>query len=1262
VKCRACAYENPPGQPFCGGCGARLAAGEALLPPVNFAWPDSPAPAYTPAHLAEKILTLRAALEGERKPVTVVFCDIAGSTALAHRLGAEAMHTLLDRFFHLALAEVHRYEGTINQFLGDGFMALFGAPLAHEDHARRALLAALGLRERLAVQAVGDGLLREVNVRMGVHSGSVVVGTIGDNLRMDYTAVGDTTNLAARLQQQAEPGAIRVSAATRRAAASRFAFKSLGLQTLKGVAEPVEAFELLPAGAADANRSEAHAPIGSPLVGRNAELAVLLGSIDALCQGRGSVVVATGEPGAGKSRLVLEARSKADGRSLLWLEGRALSFGRSLSYWPFAEVLKHCFGIEETDTEAQALRKLEHTVDTLFDARAEEIVPYVATVLALETGERYRERLEYLDAQALGRQVFLSLYRLFERLAEREPVLLVMEDWHWFDRSSVALCEHLLGLASAKPLAFWFVSRADAQEPLARIRAAAGRHATLPLEEIALAPLSAGESEELITNLLGDRVKLPEALRSAILRKTEGNPFFIEEVVRSLVADGTLVRDPREVEWQLTKPIDALVLPDTVQGVILARIDRLEEGVKNVLKLASVIGRSFLLRILEAISATSDAVETGLTRLEAAELVRLRMSTPELEYVFKHALVQEAAYGSLLVERRRAIHRRVAAAIERLFAERAEEFTSMLAFHYVLAEDWPKAHDYLLKAGDQSGRMAADAEALEHYRRAETTYMKSGAEALSHLERATLDRKLGQALYGVGRYEEAVEHLSRALAHLGVRYPRSRAGVRRSIAAALGWHFLRRIVRGRPVIRMQLDFATAQEISAAAHLLSWLDFFVDAERFVLDGLIELDAGERGGDVLACVRGLTTLGVILMAMGALSAARRPIEEAVLIAHASGSPAAIGNALFARGWHEWATGALDASISSCVQGAAAYQGVGDVRGWGGMSCYLCWLALQRGDFAAATATGTEMLDIARRAGDPHVVTLALSPLTWVELATGPLEEAAARSETVRKIAIEITSYRMQAAALVALGRCRLLQGRLQEAAARIGEGVALLEARHMMRGLWSAYILNAHAEVCLAQVARLAGPDRREAMRCAKRACKAALRRARNAARPWLPEALRLQGRLNRFSGNTAAARRRWQESLDEAEQMGMPVERARTLLEMCEAASDAALVDEAIRAFEHTGARIDLAFALHARAILASGGAAALERYDAAIAALDAVGAQYRLGRALTERAQLHRLSGRPVDARADLAAACARFIAAGAERAEVEQLSAAGGV
>jgi tetratricopeptide (TPR) repeat protein len=198
-------------------------------------------------------------------------------------------------------------------------------------------------------------------------------------------------------------------------------------------------------------------------------------------------------------------------------------------------------------------------------------------------------------------------------------------------------------------------------------------------------------------------------------------------------------------------------------------------------------------------------------------------------YVFKHALVQEAAYGSLLVERRRAIHGRVAAAIERLFAERAEEFTSMLAFHYVLAEDWPKAHDYLLKAGDQSGRMAADAEALEHYRRAETTYMKSGAEALSHLERATLDRKLGQALYGVGRYEEAVEHLSRALAQLGVRYPRSRAGVRRSIAAALGRHFLRRI-GGRQVTRTQLDFATAQEISAAAHLLSWLDFFVDAEQ------------------------------------------------------------------------------------------------------------------------------------------------------------------------------------------------------------------------------------------------------------------------------------------------------------------------------------------------------------------------------------------------------------------------------------------------
>ena len=343
------------------------------------------------------------------------------------------------------------------------------------------------------------------------------------------------------------------------------------------------------------------------------------------------------------------------------------------------------------------------------------------------------------------------------------------------------------------------------------------------------------------------------------------------------------------MSWRLARPVAALALPDTIQGVIVARIDRLEEGVKSVLKLAAVIGRSFFLRILQAIAEAGDAVDSGLAQLEHAELIRLRQQLPELEYIFKHALVQEAAYGSILAERRRAIHRSVAEAIERLFADRLEEFTSLLAYHYARAEDWEKAQAYLFKAGDQAGRMAADAEALEHYRQAEAAYMKVAAQELTPLQRAMLDRKLGQAFYGVGSYDQAVEQFSRALAHLGLRYPRTRGGVRRSTVKFLAAHFLRRLLPGAGrATRPKMDLAAAQEISAICQSLAWLDYFVDEERFGLDSLIELYAGERSGDVLGRVRGLATLGVVLMMFRAFPLARRRIAEAVVIAQDSRPP--------------------------------------------------------------------------------------------------------------------------------------------------------------------------------------------------------------------------------------------------------------------------------------------------------------------------------------------------------------------------------------
>jgi class 3 adenylate cyclase/tetratricopeptide (TPR) repeat protein len=1255
MQCLACSHHNPDAQKFCGECGAPLSPSLSAAATTERL---SSAPAsYTPPHLVQQVLASRSALEGERKPVTVMFCDIANSTPLAARVGAEAMHGLLNRFFELALAEVHRYEGTINQFLGDGFMALFGAPVAHEDHARRALLAASAIRERLRETSGDDIALRDVRVRMGLNTGMVVIGAIGDNLRMDYTAVGNTTNLAARLQQHAEPGAIRISEATHRATLRYFEFKPLGKQVLKGIAAPTPIYDLVrvrPAGTGGPPPEAAG--IGSPLIGRDRELSILRASMAGLREGTGAVMILRAEPGVGKSRLIAEARRRSGSEHVLWLEGRALSFGRHLSYWPFIEILKECFGIENGDAEAEAWRKLERAARELFDARAPEIVPYLATVLSLEMTGEYEQRVKFLDAQALGSQVFSSMRELFEKLARRRPMLLVMEDWHWVDHSSVALCEHLLPLAGSLGLTFWFVTRAEPDEPAARIRAAAARNPRVPFQEIVLFPLGKEDSGVLMDNLVG-MSDLPEAVRSQILRKTEGNPFFIEEVVRALIADGTLVRDARAGSWRLARPVATLALPDTIQGVILARIDRLEEGVKNVLKLASVIGRGFFLRILQEIAEAGDAVDRSLGQLEQAELIRLRQRLPELEYIFKHALMQEAAYGSILVERRRAIHRSVAEAMERVFADRVDEFTSVLAYHYALAEEWEKAQAYLFKAGDQAGRMAADAEALEHYRRAEAAYAKVAARKLTPFQRAVLDRKLGQAFYGVGRYEQAIEHFSRALAHLGLRYPQTLGGVRRSTLKFLAAHFLRRLVPGAArATRPTMDLTVAREISTVCHSLARMDFFVDSARFGLDSLIELYAGERSGDVLARVRGLGTLGIGLAMFRAFRLARGRVAEAAVLAQESDHPAAIVVAVFARGWLQWMAGSLDESAQSFEQSATAAEGIGDIRAWGSGIGSLWWVVYQRADFASAAKLAADLVRVGQSAGDPHVVSFGMEALGVLGLAVGPLDEAALHLSRFGEICIEVSDFRRHVSARSFLGKTRLRQGRLSEAAAVLREAMDLDEARKL-RGKWTGEPLNTFAELCLVEASRLSGAPRRKALRAAGRVCDQALRG--NPA--WLPEALRLHGTLAWLAGDHASARERWQKSLETAEKLGLTVERARTLLEMGDRMADPALVDEATRVFEQTGARVYLAFSLHARARLERESGAdrglKLRRYDQAIVVLDEVKAEYDLGTACRQRAQLHTQRGDLDQAREDLARAgrCFAMVGAAAEQAEVEQ-------
>jgi class 3 adenylate cyclase/pimeloyl-ACP methyl ester carboxylesterase len=642
---------------------------------------------YTPSHLAEKILTSRSALEGERKLVTVLFVDVSGFTALSEQLDPEDVHALMDRAFELMLVEIHRYEGTVNQFLGDGLMALFGAPIAQEEHAVRALHAALGLQRALA--GYREQLRRErgidFQVRLGLNTGSVVVGKIGDNLRMDYTAVGDTTNLAARLLALADPGQILVSEDVVKAAAPYFVFDPLDEVSVKGKALPVRPYRV---GGARAVRSrlEAESERGlTPLVGRAHELALLRDGFAAVQGGQGQAVFVYGEAGIGKSRLLLEFRRHAEQLGARWILGRCISYGHAIAYLPVLDFLRDLLGIKEGDGVETILDKLELGVreagtDVAWTG------PFLRALLSLEPGDPAIKAMNPVQRKERTAEAVRDLLLAH---AQQRPLVLVVEDLHWIDSHSEDLLHLLLDGIAAEPLMALLTYRPGYAQTFGE---------QTYFTRITLRALPEAETASLVQRVLQGEV--PSDVSQLVARKAEGNPLFVEELAKSLVEDGTL--QPVDGSFRLARPLDHTHIPDTIQGVIMARIDRLPEASKAALQIASVIGREFTARLVERVSALERDARQALGELRAVELIYERARSPELAYMFKHALTHNVAYETLLKQKRRELHRRTGQVIEDLYADRLPEFYETLAFHYTRGESWEKAVDYLLKSAGKA--------------------------------------------------------------------------------------------------------------------------------------------------------------------------------------------------------------------------------------------------------------------------------------------------------------------------------------------------------------------------------------------------------------------------------------------------------------------------------------------------------------------------------------------------------------------------------
>ncbi len=1023
ARCPQCSAPLRPGARFCGACGQRLTEAEPPAPtptlkPTAAADRQSRLVAYTPKHLAEKILKERSALEGERRQVTVLFADVAGFTALADKLDPEEVHQIIDRCFELITAEVHRFEGTINQYTGDGVMALFGAPIAHEDSPRRAVHAALGIQR--AIRDYSKELQAQrgltLQMRIGINTGPVVVGRIGDDLRMDYTAVGDTTNLAARLQQMARPGSVLVSEATRKLITGFFETLDLGEVPVKGHA-PVRAFEVLRARGRRALLEVAAERGLTPLVGRDRELNTLRDLFREVKTGRGQVVCIAGEAGIGKSRLVLEFRralANAE-EAVTWLEGRCISFGQSSPFLPVIDQYRENFRIEEVDGEPEIIAKVEHGMRRMGDL--EPHIPYIRHLLGVDSGA---PAVSAMEASARRKRIFDANRAISLRGATLRPLVFVFEDLHWVDTTTEEYLASFMDSVAGVPLMVILTYRVGYTPPFG----SRSFFTTLTLHS-----LSEAESLAMAGRVLGSE-QFPQELKAALMEKAEGVPLFVEEVTKTLLDLGVLRRE--NGGYRMVKGIEEVSVPDTIQAIIMARLDRLGEDGKRTVQLASVIGRQFMQRLLEKIAGFTGRLEGLLAELKALEIIYEQGLLPEPAYVFKHAVIQDVAYNSLLKERRKELHRAVGYAIEELYLDRLADHYEELAHHFFQGEEWKKAMEYSVLAGRRAGDSFANVEAKVHYQRALQAAERM-RPPLDSERLAGLYEKHGAVLTVLGEYEAAAADYQRALDLV------RRAGDRRrEIEVLVGlsgvynyWH------RGEPAIEYnEQALAIARELEDRA--------------FQAVGLANRVWIRSAG------------------YGQIVETTPDAEEALRLSKEIGDPQLLSMTLcFLGGALQW-RGDFDPALQYLDEGAELAQRAHAGFLWGYAAFMIGHANTAKGDYEEALSWYRRLSDYASTAGDKFWIARAPNIIGGVHLELFDLEEAIQLNLEGDEVAQKTFPWpEPRGHSLLKVGLAHLQQGEHGLAEEFFRRAWALLEGDTWYRWRWHIPLLRARGALALAE---------------------------------------------------------------------------------------------------------------------------------------------------------------------------------------------------
>ena len=975
--------------------------------------------AYTPPYLTEKILASRATLEGERKQVTVLFADTKGSMELIQGLDPEDARRLLDPAIHQMMDAVHRYEGTVNQVLGDGIMALFGAPLAHEDHALRACYAALAMQA--AMRDYTEEMRRthglEVRIRVGLNSGEVVVRAIGNDLHMDYSAVGQTTHVAARMEQLAAPGSIRLTAATLRLVEGSVQVNALGPVPVKGLTDAVEVFELVGASALRRRLQAAVARGLTRFVGRETELAALQQALERAVAGHGQVVAVVGEAGVGKSRLAYECVHSHRTQGWRVLESASVSYGKATPYFPVIDLLKRYAHVEEQDDPRTIRAKVTGQIITLDEALQDAIPSLLSLLEALPADSPFLT----LDPPQRRQRTLTALKRVLLRESQVQPLLLVCEDLHWIDAETQALLDSLIDSLPTAQILLLVNYRPEYQHSWG---------SKTYYTQLRLDPLPPASAGAFLQTLLGDDPSL-EALKRLLIAWTEGNPFFLEESVRTLVETGVLTGE--RGAYRLAQPVESLQVPATVQAVLAARIDRLPSEEKQLLQTAAVVGTDVPWPLLQAIAELPEAaLHRSLAHLQAAEFLYETRLFPDHEYTFKHALTHEVAYGSLLQERRLALHARIVEALETVAGDRVAEQVERLAHHALGGTVWDKALTYCRQAGEKAMARSAHREAVGYFVQALTALPHLPEQRDTRAEAIDLRLALRSALRPFGDSGRILACLREAealaaalddprrlaqvslllLLHFSERgaYDEAIAAAQRALALATA--------SGEVVLQAQASRYLGQVYRAQGDYRRAIDclrqaqaFFEGARRYERFGLVNLPAVLSRAYLAACHAEL----------GTFAEGRALGDEGLRIAEAVAQPASLMFAYWGCGMLSLRQGDLPRALPLLERAMSLCQDAD-------LPVYFSWVAAALG--AAYTLSG-------------HVTDA-------VPLLTQAMEQT---------IAMEMGGY--QALCRLSLGEAHMLAGCLEEAQA-LAERALALAREHQERGN-QAYALHLLGEI-------------------------------------------------------------------------------------------------------------------------------------------------------------------------------------------------------